>query len=431
MTKPMLFENDVQFWFETQRALGHTTYGGADTGEVLATAARITPGDYNSWYDEWFATAQTIEAEARQSLARGHRITARDGLLRASNYFRCAEFFLHGDPTDPRIGISYERAVGAFRDALPFLPYSVEPVEIPYEGTTLSGYFYRGAGADAPTVVMHNGFDGSVEEMHFFGAAAAVERGFNVLSFDGPGQPSSRHRDGLVFRPDWENVVTPVIDWLLATHGADTDPEQIALLGISMGGILAPRAAAFEHRLAAVIAIDGVYDLGAAATEPLPMPREQAEHIIRLPEAPELDAALDELTKTNPTLRWAFTHGMYAMGVDSPRAFLASYLDYSLADCVAEQIECPVLVADAEEDLFFQGQPEELFDHITAPKALLRFTTAEGAGAHCHSGAQRLAFGRVYDWLEEALAARTSSASSSGEKNLPDSSTAWTAAVTA
>jgi len=403
----MLFENDKQFWFETQRALGHTTYGGADTGEVLATAARITPGDYDSWYAEWFATAQVIEAEARQALARGHRVTARDGLLRASNYFRCAEFFLHGDPTDIRIAQSYVRAVAAFRDALPLLPYAVEQVEIPYEGTTLAGYFYRGApaGSPAPTVVMHNGFDGSVEEMHFYGAAAAVERGYNVLSFDGPGQPFSRHRDGLVFRPDWENVVAPVLDWLLEAHADDVDPERIALLGISMGGILAPRAAAFEHRLAAVIAIDGVYDLGLVSTQSLPMPRERAEALLRMPENPELDAVLEQMSAANPTLRWAFTHGMYAMGASSPRTFMAAYLDYSLANGVAEQIACPVLVADAEEDIFFHGQPELLFEHVTAPKKLLKFTSAEGAGAHCHSGAQRLAFGRVYDWLDETFAA--------------------------
>ena len=185
------------------------------------------------------------------------------------------------------------------------MPYPLTPVEIPFEGTMLHGYYYRAPGEGRnPVVVMHNGFDGSVEEMHFFGAAAAVERGYDVLSLDGR----------------------------------------------------------------------------------------------------ELDAALEESMQSEPTARWAFTHGMYAMGVDTPRKFLASYLDYSVANSLAEQIIAPVLVADAEDDLFFQGQAEKLYDHITAPKKLLRFTTAEGAGAHCHPGAQRLAFGRIYDWLDDTLA---------------------------
>jgi hypothetical protein len=92
------------------------------------------------------------------------------------------------------------------------------------------------------------------------------------------------------------------------------------------------------------------------------------------------------------------------MGVDSPRAFFASYLDYTLADGIAEQITCPTLVCDADEDIFFDGQPKLLLEHLTCEKTLLDFTTAEGAGAHCQVGAQRLAFGRIYDWLDGILA---------------------------
>ncbi|HTU57586.1 MAG TPA: alpha/beta hydrolase, partial [Polyangiales bacterium] len=239
--KPVLFQQDQQFWFETLRALGHTSYGGADVNEVLATSQRIVAGDYESWYREWRALAERVETAARA--ARGP-LTQRDGLMRASTYWRSAEFFLHGVNEDPRASECYLRSAVCFRDAIVSLP--ITPVEIPYEGTVLHGYFYRAPGeGPKPTILMHSGFDGSVEEMHFICAAAAHERGYHVLSFDGPGQPAARHHDGLTFRPDWENVITPVLDWLLRK------PEvgQVALLGVSMGGLLAPRAAAFEHRL--------------------------------------------------------------------------------------------------------------------------------------------------------------------------------------
>jgi pimeloyl-ACP methyl ester carboxylesterase len=269
----------------------------------------------------------------------------------------------------------------------------------------LHGYFYRArGGGKRPAVIMHSGFDGSCEEMHFIGAAAAVERGYHVLSFDGPGQPAARHRDGLVFRPDWERVVTPVFDWLVQSK-PEVDARAVSLLGVSMGGLLAPRAAAFEPRLAACIAIDGVYDLGVVSTRLLPMPRDEAAALLRAPHAPELDAMLDDAAATNPTARWAFGHGMYVMGVQSPRAFLAAYLDYDLSG-IAGKIRCPTLVCDPEEDLFFQGQPEALYEQLTCPKTLMRFSTAEGAGAHCHPGAQRLMSARVYDWLDETLARR-------------------------
>ncbi len=404
--KPLLFTEDTSFWYETQRILGHTAYGGADIGEVLTTAQAITAGDYDSWHDEWLATADRIAAEAEQMLADGHRISARDGLMRANNYYRAAEFYLHGNPDDPRIDHAYSRGCEGFRTAAAFFDPPIEPVEIPYEGTVLHGYFYRAAGSGdlttaRPTMIMHSGFDGTCEELHWYGAAAGQERGYHVLTFDGPGQPAARRLDGLFFRPDWENVVTPVLDWLLARPGID--PTRIALLGLSMGGLLAPRAAAFEHRLAACIAMDGVYDLGLTVTRNMPGTRADAEAVLRAATAPEVDAMIEQLMASDPNIRWAATHGQYVMGADSPRAFFASYLDYTLADGIAEQISCPTLVCDAHEDIFFEGQPKLLFEHLTCEKKLLDFTAAEGAEAHCQAGAQRLAFGRIYDWLDDVL----------------------------
>ncbi|GAA1225233.1 alpha/beta fold hydrolase [Kitasatospora nipponensis] len=403
--KNLLFPNNTQFWYETLRSMSHIAYGGADFGEVVATGERIVEGDYDSWHDEWLATADRVADEAERALKAGHKVSARDGFLRASNYYRSAEFFLHGHPCDPRHDHAYDRSVVCFRAAAALFTPVIEPVEIPYEGTTLPGYLYRvdTSGTPRPTVIMHSGFDGTAEEMHFGGALAAVERGYTVLAFDGPGQPGPLHRQGLVFRTDWENVITPVIDF--AESLPEVDNSRIALLGSSMGGLLAPRAAAFEHRLAACIAVDGVFDLGQVSVRFTPHDREEAERLLRAEHAPELDAALDSVMADNATARWAFNHGMYVMGVDTPRAFGAAYLDYTLADGIAEQIQCPTLVCDAEEDEFFKGQPAQLYEHLTCPKTLMHFTVAEGAGAHCHPGAMRTALARIFDWLDDTLAA--------------------------
>ncbi|MER7755120.1 alpha/beta fold hydrolase [Kitasatospora sp. NPDC097643] len=403
--KQLLFPNNIQFWYETLRSMSHIAYGGADFGEVVATAERITEGDYASWYTEWLAAADRVSGEAEKALAAGHRVSARDGLLRASNYYRSAEFFLHGHPCDPRHDHAYDRSVACFRAAAALFTPVIEPVEIPYQDTTLPGYLYRvdDSGAPRPTLIMHNGFDGTAEELHFFGAMAGVERGYTVLVFDGPGMPGPRHREGLVFRPDWENVITPVVDF--AETLPEVDNSRIALLGISMGGVLAPRAAAFEHRLAALIAVDGLYDLGQTSVRNIPGTREEAERLLRAQSAPELDAALEQIMTEDPIARWAINHGMYVMGVDTPRAFNASYLDYSLAGGIAERIQCPTLVCDAEDDMFFKGQPEQLYDHLTCPKTLMVLTAEEGAGAHCHPGAMRLSQARIYDWLDDTLKA--------------------------
>lgn len=394
--KQLMFTEDPQFWFETLRLFGHAAYGGSDFGEVLAAASTVKAGDYESWHDAYRGMADRLYAEA----ADAGPVTARDLLLRASTYYFSAGFFLHGDPADPRIDASYDRSVECFRRA-----GVAEPVEIPYKDTVLHGYLYRAPGdGPKPMVIMHSGFDGSAEELHFMGAGAAAERGYHVLTFDGPGQPSAIRR-GIVFRPDWEHVVTPVVDFVLGLDGVD--PARVVLLGVSLGGELAPRAAAFEPRLAAVVAVDGVYDAGAAVTSFLPWDRAEIVRRANAEHDEEFDALLRAGREASSTLRWACDHGRYVMGAATDREFVAKYLEYTLEGGVAEKIQCPVLVCEAADDLFFGGEtetePRRLAAHLTAPKTLLTFTAEEGADAHCHVGAQRLAAGRIYDWLDRTL----------------------------
>jgi pimeloyl-ACP methyl ester carboxylesterase len=401
--QPLLFPDNLSFWFETHRVLGHIAYGGADFGETVTTAQRITSGDYDSWYDEWTATAQRVEDQARSQLGAGHRISAHDGLLRAATYYRTAEFYTRDVTPDPRGRASYERSVQCFQDAVALASPAVTPVNIPFEHMSLNGYLYQAHGAGAqvprPTLIMHNGFDGTAEELHTKEALAAQQRGYTVLTFDGPGQPGPRYRDGLTFRPDWETVVSAVIDW--AVERPVVDPGRIALFGNSMGGELAPRAAAFESRIRALICIDGVYDIGQAFTAPLGLGA-QTEEWLRTVGADEADAMAQRMS-ANPVANWAVRQGMWSFGVDTPLAFLQATLAYHLRDGIAERISCPVFVGRAESDLFFAGQPEQLARHLTAPTTLVDFTDAEGAGAHCQVGAQRLLNARMLDWLDETL----------------------------
>ncbi|SDM77250.1 hypothetical protein [Paenibacillus jilunlii] len=88
-----LIFQDSTFSFELLRTMSYAAFGGADVGECLATAYRITEGDFESWHTEWHTTANRIQALAAESMKRGERVSAREGLLRASNYYRTAEFF--------------------------------------------------------------------------------------------------------------------------------------------------------------------------------------------------------------------------------------------------------------------------------------------------------------------------------------------------
>jgi pimeloyl-ACP methyl ester carboxylesterase len=403
-TDALLFKDDPEFWYEIVRLFGAAEYGAALFGEVMAIAKGIESGNYDSWYNAMSDFADRLADEAADQLKKGHQISARDSYLRACSYYRSADFFLHGNGADPRVKRAFERSSACYKIAASLFTPAIEPVEIPYEGTTLQGYFHAvdNTGTPRPTLLLNSGFDGSPEEMHWCGARAAVERGYNVLVFDGPGQYSSVHSQGLHFRHDWENVVTPVVDYALTRK--EVDPARIALHGESLAGYLAPRAAAFEHRLAACIADDGVYDYGMSQLSGIPAEkREQVRNMLFAASAPELDAMLDQAMKTSSVARWAFTHGMYATGTTSPREYLAATQSFNMRDGIAEQIQCPTLVCDAGKDLFFQGQADQLFEHLTCPKTMLKFTDAEGAGAHCEMGASRLAYARIYDWLDEIL----------------------------
>jgi pimeloyl-ACP methyl ester carboxylesterase len=398
------FPDNIQFWYETKRAFGASSYGASEFGEVMATVNRITSGDVDSWYNEWDAIAARVFAEAEAQRVAGHRVSARDSYLRAATYFRYSEFFLHGNQDDPRIYSAYKKSIQAYKTCCALYDPPILPVEIRYENTTLPGYFHRVDESDTkrPLFIMHSGFDGSAEELHGEGARAGIERGYNVLTFDGPGQYGPIHRERLPFRVDWEKVVTPVVDFALTLPGVHLG--KIALMGVSMGGELAPRAAAFEKRIAALIANDGLYDFGAPQMAAVPaIQRAAFVAALNQKEAPELDRLIEEGMSKSPTSKWAGEHSRFVMGEATAHATFAKILKFNLRDGIAEKIACPTLVLEAEDDMFFKGQPQELYDHLTSPKTLMRFTVEEGAGAHCQVGAHRLAFGRIYDWLDDTL----------------------------
>src|SRR2546423_4135368 len=265
-----LFDDDA-FSFETLRSAGFAAYGGADLGEVLATAGRIGEGDEASWHQAWMATAQRVAELGEQALASGHRVSAREALLRASNYYRTAGAFLLEQPaTDPEMTVVSAGQRDTFAAAAALFDTPVQAVSIPYEDTTLPAYVFLvdDSGAPRPTIIYNSGYDSTREESYFVIAAAALRRGYNVLAFDGPGQGAALRDQKLVMRPDWEAVITPVVDYALTRDEIAAD--KIVLFGYSLGGFLVARAAAFEHRVTALILDDGIYDFHAAFVGSLP-----------------------------------------------------------------------------------------------------------------------------------------------------------------
>jgi pimeloyl-ACP methyl ester carboxylesterase len=391
---------DVLLDAQTLRTLGSAPYGGADVGECLAAAARVQGTDLTSWHDAWVSAAATVLALAEGELAAERTETARLAFWRSSSYFRTAGVMLMGTPPDPRLVAASIRQTDAFRRGAALLALPPEVLQIPYEGTTLPGYFFRAGDGQRPraTVILTGGYDGTAEELYFLNGAAALARGYNVLAFDGPGQGAALLQQLLVLRPDWENVVTPAVDYLLSRP--DVDAGKIALIGLSLGGYLAPRAASAEHRLAACIADCGSYDLFAAALERIPGPLAAGLTDGRTAATAVLRRVLQVLER-KPTAGWALRRGQQAHGAADPIHYLHSLRDYTLKDR-ASKITCPMFVCNAEGDDISQSAPQ-LVRALMGEKEFVTFTAAEGAGDHCEAGARTLYHARSFGWLDRTL----------------------------
>jgi hypothetical protein len=273
---------------------------------------------------------------------------------------------------------------------------------VPYDGTTLPGYFFRSGPADQPrrTLIYNNGSDGSVVGAWVHGIADALLRGWNAMTFDGPGQNAALVRQGLHFRPDWEHVVTPVLDHL--TRRPDVDAQRIALLGGSQGGYWVPRAAAFEHRISAAVADPGVVDVSTTMLAQLP------HAMVRLLDAGKRDRFDGEMAwalKVSPGTRHTLATRMRPYGTTSPFDFFSAARAYVLTAEDAENIRCPVLVTDPEHEQFWPGQSRQLHDLLPGKATLMAFTEDEGADSHCEPVATGLRGERVFDWLDEHVPA--------------------------
>ncbi|MFL6510097.1 MAG: alpha/beta hydrolase family protein [Nitrososphaera sp.] len=402
---------DPTFSSQLLRVIGETYYKGAEIGECLSTAYRIKEGDFESWHQEWHKTAERVNKYADESLASGHKVSAREAYLRACNYYRAAELLLI-DPADPRIQTTWGKSKECFSKAASLFSPPVELIEIPYEETTtLPGYFYRTDNDNSsnssnnnirnprPTLIVHGGFDSTLEELYASAAAPALERGYNCLTFEGPGQGGVIRKQKIPFRYDWEKVVSPVVEYALS-RTQEVDPKHIALMGISMGGYLAARAAAFEHRLSACILYNGVYDgydaLASSLSKSLLNAIENGKQEI-------VNAAFEILMDSDPNIRFNMAHGMWTSGSNSPYELIMKSKDYTVKN-IAKSIECPTLVLEAEKDDSFPGQPKKVYDALTCQKKYILFTSEEGAEEHCQCGASALSNQRIFDWLDETLA---------------------------
>ena len=368
---------------------------GADLGEALAAAGRVTLGDYDSWWDEWSATARVAQSAGDTALNGGHTVTARKAFLRASEYWRQALFFIRHDLDDPRLQQGWHQHRSTFRAAVPLLDGDTVVDEIPFDGVSMTAYLFRPAhdGAVRPTVIVPCGFDSTAEAGYLFTAYMALARGYNCFVFEGPGQGGMLYEHRRPMRPDFEVPFAAAFAWLLRQEGVDATAT--ALVGRSLGGYLAPRAAAFEPRIAALVCDPGQYDFVARIQAMFP-----GEKFQKLIDAdPELDAGLEKLLDGPRNIEY-YGARKATLGGETMGDFIRNQLTHTL-EGVVSNITCATLLTEGEGD--FAAQGEALYGQLRGYKEFKKFTAAEGAGGHCEGLGATLWEGYVFDWLDEVL----------------------------
>lgn len=342
-------------------------------------------------------------------------MTASQAYLRASTYVRAA-LHRHPDPFHDEVPVIAQHAVDAFDQFLQLSGYPCEPVRIPYEDdVTLPGYLCITSSDNKarPTIIFNEGKDGWAMDGKFV-VDESIQRGYNVLLWDGPGMGQTIRLQGLPFRHDWENVLGPVIDYLETIPQVDS--TNLALISMSLGGFLGPRATVFEHRLKAQIANAGVvnwysvYEQVLNEIDPSLLPLLETN-----PNA--FDTAVEQIMAVSDFLRWGLIDSMWHHGVDKPSELLRELQLYNIEGMV-QNITTATLVVDAEAEE--RGQSLQLYEALpnTPMNEYIKFTAEEAAQFHVQPGATAIMTMRMFNWLDEVLDSTAGEAATSSASNV-------------
>ncbi len=347
---------------KVQSAIAHWAPRFVSNGVLLADFEEVTASleRWDDWCAAWSRRAAVHEELGRSSLKENFRLTAGEHLVRAAIYYHFAKFVFVQDLDQMRA--AHMKAVECYRDGVALLePWPGKRVAIPFEGKTIFGVL-RGAGREPkPVLVMAPGLDSTKEELHAY-EEPFLARGMATLAIDGPGQGEAEYE--IPICGDYERAAKAVCDWIETRK--DLDASRMAIWGVSLGGYYAPRAAAYEKRFKACIALSGPFEW-------------------------------DKIWDTLPDLtRETFRVRSHASSEKEAREKAKGL---SMADA-AKRIRCPIfIVAGRQDRLVPAADAERLARSVAGPVELL---VVEDGGHNANNRPYRYR-SRTADWLAGQL----------------------------
>lgn len=336
--------------------------------------------DSQSWKNELTQLGKKAEQDGRTE--------------NAIAYYRMSEFFMYDG--DPDKIAAYSKATNLFYDfyAKYFAKGEVQNFRVPYEDVFLPIMYAKAKGPTRDIILLHGGNNSYFEEL-FFPMLYLAEQGFDVYLFEGPGQGGVVRQQGKHFTNQWERPVSTILDYFHL--------EDVTIVGASLGGYLAPRAAAFENRIERVVAWSVFPDFldVIIGTQP-----RKVQTVLRLLLKCKAKGLINLIVKQkmkhgDSTVVWGLKHGMFAYEAATPYEYFQKISTYQIAP-FASTIRQDILILGAAQDHFVDyrtvGKEIRLLSNVRSLTFRL-MTETEQASNHCNCGNSKLVLDTISDWI--------------------------------
>lgn len=310
-------------------------------------------------------------------------------------YYRMSEFFMYdGDPDKKKY---YKLASDMFYSYYSeyFKRGIVERLNVPYEDVSLPVMHAKAVGKSKDVILLHGGNDSYFEEL-FFPMLYLAENGYEVYLFEGPGQGGVMRLQNKHFTYKWEKPVRAILDYLKL--------DEVTIVGASLGGMLAPRAAAFDKRIKRVVAWSILPNFLEVliGTQPKLL-QKIVKFLLKIKCSPIINLVLRKKSKKDELIKWGLNHGMYAYEAKSPYEYLVKMNKYQIIN-IGDKIDQDMLIIGATHDHFINyklvGKEINCLTNVKSLTVKI-FTEKQNAAAHCNVGNAKLVFDTIMNWIEE------------------------------